>query len=248
MWPGWGLVRGHLQRHPAYPQVHATRTLAARPSRRTCRVTLCSVSLEIFLVAVGTIVTAWAGWQAWRQRRENRPSPRMKVWQSASLPCDRGRPIAGAGEHRLYVEVTNKGGASVDVLGARIEVVNEDYEQDGQIVRRQRRTTPTPRREVEGFGSKGLFFDDADTWRKTVPAHGGVPPWILDLKKVRKHLSNGLKIDGKTRRFDGKIRVVLYLGHTDEPLVSKVIDIGNVKRPSIWTYGDPPTDKSAYWA
>jgi hypothetical protein len=176
-------------------------------------------ALYFIVTAAAAIFAAWQVWQGHRKRLEGRPAVRLKLQPEYSLKGEKGQFIAGSSEHRLRVFAYNKGGAAVEVVKGVVKDLD--------------------RGTVCSFLPEMLFDDSPDSITATLNGHHHLE-WLLDMKKLREYFAKQqIQRKGKTRTFFGNVSVILSLGN-DTQVHSEAINIGTVKRASMFVYGDPP--------
>jgi hypothetical protein len=176
-------------------------------------------ALYLILGALAAIFGGLQWWQMHRKRLEGRPAVRLKLQPEYSLKGEKGQFIAGSSEHRVRVYAYNKGGAAVEVVKGQVKDLD--------------------RGAVCSFLPGMLADDSPNSIPATLNGHHHLE-WLLDMKKLREHFAKRqIQRKGKTRTFFGNVGVILSLGN-DTQAHSEAINIGTVKRASMYVYGDPP--------
>jgi hypothetical protein len=178
--------------------------------------------MEAFYFLVTAAAAGFTGWQVWqghRKRLEGRAAVRLELQPEYSLRGENGQFIAGSSEHRLRVYAYNKGGAAVEVVKGVVKDLD--------------------RSAVCSFLPGMLVDESPSTIPATLNGHSHLE-WLLDMKKLREHFAKQqIHRKGTTRTFFGNVSVILSLGN-DTQVHSEAINIGSIKRASMYVYGDPP--------
>jgi hypothetical protein len=175
--------------------------------------------LVILYGLLGLAFTGWAAWWAYHKRLEGRPAVRLKLQPEYPLKGETGQFIAGSSEHLLRVHAYNKGGAAVEVVKGVVKDLD--------------------RGAICSFLPEMLVDKSPSTIPATLNGHHHLE-WLLDMTKLREQFAKRqIQRKGKTRTFYGNVSVILSLGN-DTQVHSEAINIGTVKRASMYVYGDPP--------